>query len=167
MPRLTIVFTAAFAAWAFPADALTTNVPPQGLPSAADYSASVLPELAGVVSWKTLAQVEPVKRAGKMVPEFAKEILGLDQQSVRIYGFMIPLGMGDQQKHFLLAAVPSTCPFCMPAGPEAMVEVTSRTPVRFGFEPVLMAGKFAVLKDSDQGLLYRMTDAEPISTDLK
>src|ERR1700704_4760526 len=100
-----------------------------------------------------------------MVPEFAKEVLSLDKQNVRLYGFMIPLDMGDQQKHFLLAAVPASCPFCMPAGPEAMVEIMSKAPVNFGKEPVLMSGKSAVLKDPEQGMLYRMIDAEPIRTE--
>ena len=167
MCKVVIAFIGALAAWASPIHALTTNAPTHGLPSAADYSGTLLPEMAGVVSWKTLAQVEPVKRANKMVLEFAREVLGLDKQSVRIYGFMIPLDMGDQQKHFLLAAVPASCPFCMPAGPEAMVEVMSKAPVKFGYEPVLMSGKFAVLKEAEQGLLYRMTDAEPIRTELK
>src|SRR5207249_4039948 len=48
---------AALFAAALPAMALDTSVPSAGLPSAADFSAQVLPELSGVVSWKTLSQV--------------------------------------------------------------------------------------------------------------
>jgi uncharacterized protein len=138
------------------------SVGPDGLLSAADYSARLLPELSGVVSWKTLAKVEPVKRGGKMVPEFSKEILALDKQPVRIYGFMMPLGMTNRQQHFLLSAVPASCPFCMPAGPEAIVDVVSKRPVKFGYEPIIMAGKLSLLKDDQSGLLYRMIDAESI-----
>jgi hypothetical protein len=137
-----------------------TTVAPGGLPSAADYGASILPEVNGAVSWTTLGQVAPVKRNGKMVPEFSKEILALDKQAVRIIGFMMPLDMTDQQQHFLLSAVPASCPFCMPAGPEAVVEVLSKHPVKFGYEPIIMAGKISVLKNDPSGMLYRMTDAE-------
>ena len=149
---------------ALPAAAFNSGAPATGLPNAAEYSSTILPELAGVVSWKALAQVEPVDRGGKMVPEFSREILALDKQVVRIYGFMMPLDMTDQQKHFLISAVPASCPFCMPAGPEAIVEVMSNKPVKFGIEPIVIAGKLSVLKDDQSGMLYRMTDAEFVPT---
>jgi hypothetical protein len=148
---------------ALPVAALDTGVPATGLPSATDYSSQLLPELAGVVSWKTLAQVEPVKQGGKMVPQFSRDILGLDKKDVRVYGFIIPLDMGDKQKHFLLSAVPPHCPFCLPAGPDAIVEVHAKKPLTYGFEPIIVAGRFAVLKDDAAGVLYRMTDAEPVA----
>ena len=62
-------------------------------------------------------------------------------------------------KHFLLSAVPSDCAFCMPAGPDAIVEILAKTPVKFGFEPIVVSGRFAVLKDDANGVLYRLTDA--------
>ncbi len=162
MTRIAPTFLAVAFALALPAAAVTTDIPAAGLPSATDYSQSVLPDRAGVVSWRTLAQVQPVKRDGKMVAEFSKDILGLDQKDVRVQGFIIPLDIGDRQKRFLLSAVPSHCPFCMPAGPDAIVEVVAKTPVKFGFEPIVVSGKFAVLKDDPTGVLYRLTDAESI-----
>jgi uncharacterized protein len=140
-----------------------TSVGADGLPSATDFSSSLLPEVSGVVSWKTLAQVEPVKQGDKMVPQFSKEILALDQQPVRILGFMMPLDMTEKQRHFLLSAVPASCPFCMPAGPEAIVEVTSKQPVKFGFDPIIMSGKLSLLKNDQSGMLYRMSDAESVA----
>jgi len=160
---LSMAVAAALAAAAWSVSALDTSVPAGGLPAAADYSAQVLPELAGVVSWKTLAQVEPVKQGNKMVPQFSSDILGLDKKNVRIQGFMIPLDMTDQQKHFLLSAVPPHCPFCLPAGPDAIVEVQAKKPFAYGFEPIVVSGTFAVLKDDAAGVLYRMTDAESVA----
>ena len=145
-----------------PAWAVTTEVPPGGLPSANQYSATLLPERAGVVSWKTLAQVSPVKQDGKMVPEFSKDVLALDRKGVRVQGFMIPLDVGDRQKRFLLAATPVDCAFCMPAGPDGLVEVQAKSPVKYGFDPILVSGRFAVLKDDPAGLLYRLVDAEVV-----
>ena len=154
------VFGAALAAAALSSAALDTKIPEAGLPSASDYAASLLPELSGVVSWRTLSQVEPVKQGSKMIPQFSKDVLGLDKQQVRVQGFIIPLDMGDKQKHFLLSAVPPHCPFCLPAGPDAIVEVHAKQPLAYGFEPIIVAGRFAVLKDDPAGVLYRMTDAE-------
>ena len=161
--RFATVVGAAILAAALQARALDTGIPQTGLPSAADYSSQLLPEINGVVSWKTLAQVEPVKQGGKMVPQFSRDIMGLDKKDVRVQGFIIPLDMGDKQKHFLLSAVPPHCPFCMPAGPDTIVEVLAKKPLAYGFEPIVVAGRFAVLKDDPAGVLYRMTDAELVT----
>ena len=122
-----------------------TNVPQGGLPSANDYSAQILPERAGVVSWRTLAQVTPVKQGNRMVPEFSKDILALDRKDTKLQGFMIPLDVGDKQRRFLLTAVPTHCSFCLPAGPDAIVEIVASTPVRYTFEPIVVAGRLSVL----------------------
>jgi uncharacterized protein len=165
MPRLLhLLLASALVAAALPAAAFNSDVPATGLPSAADYSSTILPEMQGVVSWRTLAQVEPVKKGNKMVPEFSKDILGLDRKAVRIYGFIIPLDMGADQKHFLLSAVPPHCPFCLPAGPDALVEVHAKKALAYGFEPIVVAGRFEVLKDDPAGVLYRMTDAEAVAS---
>jgi hypothetical protein len=164
MNRFSLVFLgAALLAAAVPATAFDNSVPLTGLPSATDYSSTLLPEMRGVVSWKTLAQVEVIQQGIKAVPQFSKNILGLDRKDVRVYGFIIPLDMGADQKHFLLSAVPPHCPFCLPAGPDAIVEVHAKKPVAYGIEPIVVAGRFSVLKDDPAGVLYQMTDAEPIA----
>lgn len=144
--------------------ALNPNVPASGLPSASDYSSALLPERADVVSWQTLAKVEPVKQNGKMVPSFARDIMALDKKDQRVQGFMIPLDMGDKQKRFLLSAVPPHCSFCLPAGPESIVEVQAKAPIKYTFDPIVVSGHFAVLKDDPAGVLYRLTEATPIES---
>jgi hypothetical protein len=121
-----------------------------------------LPERGDVVSWKLLSQVELVKQKDRYVPKFAKDVAALDQKEVKVQGFMMPLGLGDKQSHFVLSAMPQTCAFCMPAGPEGMVEVKSRTPVKYTFEPVVVIGRLAVLKDDPTGIFYRLTEAVPV-----
>ncbi len=157
-----IAFVASFAAAmlvAGTAFALNQNIPKAGLPSASDFSGQVLTERPDVVSWKTLAQVETVKQGARMVPQFAKPILALDRKDARVQGFMIPLDMGDRQKHFLVSAVPPHCSFCLPAGPDAIVEVVAKTPVAYTFDPIVLSGRFAVVKDDPTGVLYRLADA--------
>lgn len=147
---------------AAPSLAIDPNVPHNGLPSASTFSSTLLPELQGAVSWKTLAQVEPVQQNSRMTLRFSKDVLALDQQQVRIQGFIVPLDLGGDQKHFLLSAVPPSCPYCMPAGPEALVEVFTKKSVAYGLEPIIVGGKLAVLQDDSSGLLYRLKDAETI-----
>ncbi len=144
---------------ATPASAVTTNVPSAGLPSATDYSASIMPERDGVVSWRTLAQVQAVKQGTKIVPEFSKDILALDRKDQKVQGFMVPLDMGDKQRRFLITAVPMHCSFCLPAGPDAIVEVVAKTPIRYTIEPLVVSGRFEVVRNDANGILYRLTDA--------
>lgn len=148
------------AAVAAVASAFTTGIPAAGLPSASQYSSTLLPEREGIVPWRKLAAVEPVKEGDRMRPRFAPEILGLDRQRVKLQGFIVPLDMGDRQKRFLLTATPPHCSFCLPAGPDAIVEVVAKTAVKYGFDPIVMEGRFVVLKDDPNGLLYQLVDAE-------
>ena len=120
-----------------------------------------LPERKDVVSWKLLSQVELVKQKDRYVPQFAKDVSALDQKEVKVQGFMMPLQVGDKQSHFVLTAMPQSCSFCLPGGPESMVEVKSKTPVKYTFEPVVLTGKLAILKDDPTGVFYRLTDAVP------
>ena len=162
-PRLRLLHLVAALALAGASNAFAlTNVPPGGLPSATEFSAQILPERAGVVSWRTLAQVQPVKQGNKMVPEFSRDILALDARETRVQGFMIPLDVGDKQKRFLLTAVPPHCSFCLPAGPDAVVEIVAKTPVRYTFDPIVLSGKFSVLRDDGAGLLYRLSEATQV-----
>jgi hypothetical protein len=137
--------------------------PGNALPSAGEYAAKLLPELKGVVSWKTLAEVTPVRQKDRFVPQFSKSIAELDKKEVRLQGFMMPLDIGEKQARFILTAVPPGCAFCLPAGPDALVEVQAKTPLKYGFEPIVVSGKFVVLNDDPMGLYYRLTDAVPVS----
>jgi hypothetical protein len=49
----------------------------------------------------------------------------------------------------------------MPGGPESMVEVKTKTPVKYTFDAVILSGKLTVLKDDPTGIFYRLTEAEP------
>ena len=130
-------------------------------PPGADPNASFqpLPDRKDVVSWKTLAQVELIKQKDRYVPQFSKNVTALDKKDVKVQGFMMPLEMGDKQSHFVLAAMPTTCAFCLPGGPESMVEVKMKTPVKYTFDALVLTGKLTVLKDEPSGVFYRLTDA--------
>ena len=129
------------------------------MPSASEYSAQLLPARNDVVPWKALSNVRLVKENDALVLSISDDIQALDQKSLRVQGFMIPLAMGDEQSHFLISAVPPSCPYCVPAVAYEIVEVRSSKPVRYGVEPIVVSGKFAVLKHDPSGVIYRMSDA--------
>jgi uncharacterized protein len=118
-----------------------------------------LVEREGVVSWKMPASVAVKVEKAKVVPQFPVEVKALNDKSVKVQGFMMPLEPGDKQRHFLLSAVPTTCSFCVPAGPEGLIEVRTRTPVAYTVDAITLEGRMAVLSDDPYGLLYRVTDA--------
>jgi uncharacterized protein len=111
------------------------------------------------VPWSLLTAVTTKNEKNRLLPVFNKEQLALNQKPQRIQGFMMPLEPGDKHTHFLLSSVPLTCQFCLPGGPESMVEVKARTPVRYTMEPVVVEGKFLTLNDDEYGLYYRVTEA--------
>ena len=156
MKKLLIIL-AAFAS----ASVLAQHVPPQpkGAPDPASFKP--LPERKDIVSWKLLSQVELVKQKDRYVPQFAAGVSALDKKEVKLQGFMLPLEMGDKQSHFILAAMPQSCSFCMPGGPEQLVEVKTKKPVAYGFDAIVLTGRLEVLKDDPAGVYYRLTNAEP------
>jgi len=129
--------------------------------AAVSVAAQTLPERKDVVSWKLLAQVELVKVKDRFQPQFSAGVAALDAKEVKVQGFMMPLEMGDKQSHFILAAAPVDCAFCMPGGPESLVEVKTKQPIAYGMAPIVLSGKLAVLKDDPTGVFYRLTDAVP------
>ena len=119
-----------------------------------------LQEREGIVSWRVLSAVTTKPVNNRVAPTFPPAVQALDQQKVKVQGFMMPLEPGDKQRHFLLSAVPTTCGFCLPAGPEGLIEVRARTPVKYSVEGVVIEGRMAVLSNDPYGLFYRITDGE-------
>ena len=131
----------------------------QAPPGADPTQFKPLVERKDIVSWKLLAEVELVKQQDRYVPQFSQGVAALDQKEVKLQGFMMPLEMGDKQSHFVLSALPVTCAFCLPGGPEALVEVKTRQPVKYSFDPIVVRGRLSVLKDEPTGVFYRISDA--------
>lgn len=117
---------------------------------------------ADVIPWSVLTDVKTKNVKNRILPVFNVSQTALNQKTQRIQGFMMPLEPGTSQRHFLLSSVPLTCSFCSAGGPESMVEVRTKTPVKYGMEPVVVEGKFLVLNDDSYGLYYRMTDATAV-----
>jgi hypothetical protein len=136
-------------------------VPPGTGPGIHDPSSPFppLPARADVVPWSVLTAVKTRTEKNKVLPTFERPQQALHQTTQRVQGFMMPLEPGERHTHFLLTSVPLTCAFCTPGGPESMVEVKAKTPVKYTLEPVTVEGRFALLDDDQYGLYYRITEA--------
>ncbi len=112
-----------------------------------------------VLAWSVLTDVKTKNENNRILPVFNAGQLGMNDKTQRIQGFMMPLEPGEKQRHFLLSSVPLSCSFCLPGGPESMVEVKTKTPVKYSMEAVVVEGKLQVLHDDPYGLYYRINDA--------
>ena len=112
-----------------------------------------------VVPWSVLTDIRTEVKNKRITPVYTPAVQALDQKTQKVQGFMLPLGPGEQQRHFLLASVPPTCAFCTPGGPESMIEIRTKAPVKYSLNAVVVEGKFHVLQNDPYGLYYRMTDA--------
>lgn len=120
-------------------------------------------ERSDVLPWSTLSGVvrtTVVKK--KVLPEFPPEVLALNDKVPRVRGFVMPLDPGEKQIHFLLTSMPLTCPFWVPGGPESMIEVKTKTPIKYTKELAMVEGKLAVRADDAYDLYCRIVDGTPI-----
>jgi uncharacterized protein len=160
------VALAALASFAILTSAQQPATPLQGMPQGQGAGVhspnspfAPLPKREDVLAWSLLTAITTKNEKNKILPVFGQQQLALHQKTQKVQGFMMPLEPGERQRHFLLTSVPLTCSFCLPGGPESMVEVRTKTPVKYSLEPVVVEGKFQVLNDDQYGLYYRITDA--------
>ncbi len=114
-----------------------------------------------ILSWDVLAKVETVEKDLLMIPKFSEDIKALDGQVIQLRGYIMPLDQAKEQKHFVLSANPvAGCYFCVPGGPESMVEVKAKKKVKFGYNPITISGTLELLADDPMGMYYRLTDAQ-------
>jgi uncharacterized protein len=112
-----------------------------------------------VLSWEQLAALSTKLDGKKILPQFTPTQTKLDKKMQRVQGYIMPLHVGSSHRHFLLTSVPMTCAFCVPGGPESMVEIRSKTTIAYTTEPITLQGLFALLPDDERGLYYSLSDA--------
>jgi len=132
-----------------------------------DHVWQTAPDVPGAIPWSLLSTArEQVRldenRMNYVEAEFPPRVLALNGRVVRVNGYIMPLQQSDRQTHFLLMAYPPSCPFCLTAGPQYLIEVHASRPVRFGYEAVVLEGRLSTLIRDPQGFFYRMNDARVV-----
>ena len=116
---------------------------------------------AGTIAWELLQQVRTVQKPSKKFgPVVNTQIKEPDKQGVKLYGFMTPFDQPEKQSRFLLSPFPPHCAFCMPSGPESLVEVVATTAVKFTWDAIVVSGRMNVLENDI--VYYRLTDAQSV-----
>ncbi len=96
-------------------------------------------------------------------PIFGDEIKALANKTVDIKGYIIPTDGYKSHTEFILSAFPyNMCFFCGGAGPETVMEIYAKTPVKFTSEAVTIRGKLELNSDDVNRLIYSLTEAEQV-----
>jgi uncharacterized protein len=125
-----------------------------------------LPKIKGAekaLSWEILSKVSTKANGKRIVAHFPVSIMRYHQQEVTLVGYMMPLSQGQKQTNFLFSYSASTCNFCLPAGPEGVVEVKASVGVKVSYEPIAIKGTLKVLIDDPGGMYYRLEKANQIN----
>ncbi len=119
--------------------------------------------------WKTLSNITFKKEYDEMlgfkvdVPVFSEEIKALNGKEVTVKGYVIPVEGYKSHKEFVFSAFPyNMCFFCGGAGPETVMEVYAKEPIKYVAEAITLRGKLE-LNDSDVNrLIYSLSDVEMV-----
>lgn len=117
--------------------------------------------------WKTLSKITFKKKYDEMlgfkvdVPVFSEEIKKMEGKTVTVKGYVIPVEGYKSHKEFVFSAFPyNMCFFCGGAGPETVMEVFAKEPIKYTAEAITIKGKLE-LNDSDiNRLIYIIKDVE-------
>ncbi len=124
-----------------------------------------LPEVEGTVSWDllTTSTLGYDERFDELRPMFPPDVQALAGTQVRIVGFNIPLDSSGRR--ILLSLISPSCPFCLPGGPETVVEVEAVEAIAVALEPIVLEGTFELIGDGvwTGRYFYRLTGARRVS----
>ncbi|WP_194776519.1 hypothetical protein [Pararhodonellum marinum] len=95
------------------------------------------------------------------LPVFSEEIKSLEGKEVSADGYIIPFEGMFKPEHIILSSLPlAECFFCGSGGPETVMEVLLKDPIKYTSKRVQVKGKL-VLNDRDpEKLMYILKDAE-------
>lgn len=119
--------------------------------------------------WKTLAKITYVKQYDEFLgfkidkPVFSEEIKALDGKEVTVRGFIIPVEGYKGHKEFIFSAFPyANCFFCGGAGPESVMEVTTKEPVNYTAESITLKGILHLNSEDVNKLMFSLTEAKTV-----
>jgi len=120
-------------------------------------------------TWKTLAKITYKKQYDEMlgfkvdIPVFGEDVKKMAGKQVEVKGYIVPVDGYKSHTEFVFSAFPyNMCFFCGGAGPETVMEVQTKSPIKYTAEPIIIKGKLE-LNDSDVNrLMYSLKDAELI-----
>jgi hypothetical protein len=119
--------------------------------------------IKGVTDWpmlmRTSVEYDADYKLSATVDPAVKKLVG---KTVRLAGFMMPLGMSEKQERFILAANPPTCFFHLPGGPTTVAAIEMKKGIDLTWEPMVVEGRLETKTQTDDGVIYRLRDARVV-----
>lgn len=126
----------------------------------------------GGISWKVFGETEMneytiVDKSGEewmgVRPNFTEQILKLDSTEILIQGYMFPLEQSEKQSLFLLGPFPVSCPYHPHTSANLLIEVTSKKPILFTYDPINIKGDLELVpRDDEYNVFFRLKNARLI-----
>jgi hypothetical protein len=120
--------------------------------------------------WKTLGKLTYKKEYDAVLgfkvdkPIFGPEIKALEGKPITVKGYIIPTDGYKSHKEFVFSAYPySMCFFCGGAGPETVMEVVAKSPIKYTTDPITIKGKLKLNASDVNKLIYALTDVELVN----
>lgn len=112
-------------------------------------------------TWKALSDVKFKVRGEFYYPQFGEKVKALNGKTVEIAGYLYALEETRWSKHFALSSLPlESCFFCGVGGPETVVEVESKSPVKQSDKPVRIRGTLTLNGTDTEKMIYIVKNAE-------
>lgn len=113
--------------------------------------------------WRLLLKVKYSYNKNYYIPKFDEKIKALDGKIITVRGFMYPLDETIQHEFFMLSYYPiNICFFCGGAGPESVIEVNAKKPIRLKEKPLTLRGKLKLNYHDKERLFFILLGAEVV-----
>ena len=94
-------------------------------------------------------------------PVFSSEVRALEGKEVYLPGYIIPFQSAYKSDHIILSALPlNACFFCGEGGPETVVEVFLKEPLKYTDRPVEIKGLLKLNASNPEQMIYLLEDAK-------
>ncbi len=121
----------------------------------------------GSKTWKTLSKITYRKQFDELlgfkidIPVFSDDVKALEGKEIVVKGYIIPTEGYKSHTEFVFSAFPyNMCFFCGGAGPETVMEVIAKDPIKFTAEAVSIRGVLELNEDDINRLMYILTEVE-------
>lgn len=119
--------------------------------------------------WKSLSKISYKKEFDELMgfkidkPVFSDAIKAMDGKTIKLKGYIIPVEGYKSHKEFIFSAFPySMCFFCGGAGPESVMEVESKEPIKYTAESITLQGTLRLNADDINRLMFKLDNAVKI-----
>lgn len=116
--------------------------------------------------WKTLAKITYRKEYDELMgfkidkPVFSDAIKNMEGKTITVKGYIIPVEGYKSHKEFIFSAFPySMCFFCGGAGPETVMEVSAKEPVKYTTDQITLTGTLRLNSDDINRLMFKIDHA--------